>query len=64
MKIKAFPLIIILCLGTFLSCTDDNNDDMSGITSLEEIPSEPTSNEPGTTGQRVVCENGLSLIHI
>jgi len=63
MKIKAFSLIIILCLGTFLSCTDDDNDDLSGITSSEEIPSEPTSNEPGTTGQRVVCENGFATIY-
>ena len=63
MKIKAFSLIIILCLGTFLSCTDDDNDDMSGITPPEEIPSEPTSNEPGTTGQRVVCENGFATIY-
>ena len=63
MKIKAFSLIIILCLGTFLSCTDDDNDDLSGITSSEEIPSEPTSNEPSTTGQRVVCENGFATIY-
>ena len=63
MKIKAFSLIIILCLGTFLSCTDDDNDDLSGITPPEEIPSEPTSNEPGTTGQRVVCENGFATIY-